>query len=455
MSDKTQRPNRRDILAAALSLPLVAIGGRAVSAASSSRVAVIGAGLSGLSAARELTAKGASVMVLEARDRLGGRIWTSRVWPDLPMDLGASWIHGVKGNPLTALADEANVARIATSYDSSMAYDAQGKELDLSAATSRAEAIIRQARAAAEKSERDLSLASAVQTQKNWKAASLSERRIVRHVIYSQVEQEYGADWTDISAWYYDEAKEFSGGDVLFPGGYDNIIALLAKGLDIRLKQQVRAINRTANGVRITLADGSNVDADRAVVTLPLGVLRSGSVKFGAPLAKNRQKAIDLLRMGLLNKCCLRFDKIAWPNDVDWIEWLGPEEGAWDQWVSLAHGAKLPVLLGFHAGSAARRMEKLDDEAMLASAHAALKKMFGNAFPAPRAAQITRWSQDPFSGGSYSFNAVGVTPKTRRDLSGPDWDGGLVFAGEATSADYFGTAHGAVLSGRAAAATIR
>lgn len=80
--------------------------------------------------------------------------------------------------------------------------------------------------------------------------------------------------------------------------------------------------------------------------------------------------------------------------------------------------------------------------------------MFGTAFPAPIAAQVTRWSRDPFALGSYSFHAVGSSPATRRALAGADWDGRLVFAGEATSPDYPGTAHGAVLSGQAAARTV-
>jgi len=77
--------------------------------------------------------------------------------------------------------------------------------------------------------------------------------------------------------------------------------------------------------------------------------------------------------------------------------------------------------------------------------------MFGARFPAPQAAQITRWGQDRHALGSYSFNAVGTSPATRNALSGAEWDRQLWFAGEASSATYFGTAHGAVLSGQATA----
>jgi monoamine oxidase len=123
-----------------------------------------------------------------------------------------------------------------------------------------------------------------------------------------------------------------------------------------------------------------------------------------------------------------------------------------DPVLALAAGA--PVLLGLHAGHQARAMEELTDAETIASAHAALTTVFGADFPAPLGGQVTRWSRDPFAHDSYSFNAVGTTPRTRNALAGTDWDGRLVFAGEACSAEYFGTAHGAVLSGRAAAASL-
>jgi monoamine oxidase len=442
--------SRRRLLASLSALLATPVMGQA----KGKSVIVVGAGLAGLAAARDLQAAGATVTVVEARDRIGGRIFTSRDWPDLPTDMGASWIHGLDGNPMTRLAKDAGAAIVETSFEADLALDQTGAELDLTRAYALTEDLLETARRSAEKSGADLPLQTAIEATKAWQTASPKARNHIGLVLNGLITTEHGSDPDETSTLFYDGGEAFDGEDAIFPGGYDQIITHLAKGLNIQTKSPVVAIAPAGPGVAVSVKGGDLMLADHVLVTVPLGVLQSGSLRFGEALAPARQAAMDSLGMGLLNKCWLRFDRVAWPADVDWIEWAGPIPGAWSQWLSLARVTGAPVLLAFHGGDAARALEAKPDAEIIGQAHAALKFMFGTDFPAPIAAQISRWGDDPFARGAYSFMAPGTSPETRAALAGADWQGRLLFAGEACEPTYPSTAHGSVLSGRAAAAAI-
>lgn len=412
---------------------------------------VIGAGLAGLAAAQDLVRQGQEVTVLEARERPGGRVWTSRLWPDLPVDLGATWVHGVRNNPLTALADAVGAPRLSTRYGSALWLDRDGSPLRMDGPLKTAIRMLDRIRDEIEDAESDLSLADAVRGAGAWGEATAEQRRVLRKWINTSIEHEYGADWEQVSAWYFDDDKDLGGGDVLFPQGFDQLLPPLSRGLRIGFGAEVRALAREGAGVRLRMADGSTLRADHVVVTVPLGVLQREGIGFEAPLAPERMRALGALRMGLLNKCYLRFDRTSWETGCDWLQWFGQREGEWAEWIDLAHIAGVPVLLGFNAGAQAVEIERLSDADTVAAAHEALTQMFGTWFPRPVAAQLTRWGQDALAFGSYSFNGVGSRARTRRALAGTDWEGALVFAGEAASPRYFGTAHGAIRSGRKAA----
>ncbi len=409
--------------------------------------------MAGLGAGRLLHDAGARVTVIEARNRIGGRTHTSPLWPDLPVDMGASWIHGTKGNPVTALAKAQGLKLTATDYKRSVTYDDTGREVPFIKPAKQALALVEKAREAVDDANADMSLQTAIEQSKAWQRLSPADRRVARLAINTRIEHEYSGDWSRLSAWHFDAGKDFPGDEALVTPGFGPIIAALARGLDLRLDEAVTAIAPTSTGVKVTTTGGTH-HADQVIVTLPLGVLQSGSICFAEPLTHKRQRAIDSLGVGLLNKCVLRFDHAFWPKDQDWIDFLGPVETLWADWTNYLPATGQPLIVGFNAARMADDVEGWTDRDTTASALDALRAMFGSAVPDPVGSQISRWRQDPFALGAYSFKAVGSSRKDRKALYGADWDNRLFFAGEATSADQPATVHGALITGRGAASVV-
>lgn len=219
----------------------------------------------------------------------------------------------------------------------------------------------------------------------------------------------------------------------------------LAKDISIELNQIVESIDYSEEIPKIITNQGAYT-ADQVIITLPLGVLKSGQVKFIPELPSPKRKAIKALGMGILNKCYLRFPKVFWPKKVDWIEQVPTERGLWSEWVNIFRVNQLPILLGFNAADEGKEIETWTDEEIIKSAMKTLRHLFGDDIPDPTDYQITRWQSDSFSRGSYSFNALGSHPDMRDHLA-KSLNDQIFFAGEATERDYFATAHGAYLSG--------
>lgn len=412
-------------------------------------VLVIGAGIAGLRAAEVLTAAGKTVIVLEGRDRTGGRIWTDRSW-GVPLDLGASWIHGVTGNPIAARAQAAGIRTVAADYSEAL-YDPRGiRQPDGAVQTieHRVNALATAGRANSPDS--DEPLRAALDRALTGAHPSDVKRLEYEMGITSVFEHEYAADTSELSANHFDDGAKESGGDVLFPGGYDQIVSLLQQGRDIRTGAAVLRIDSSSSGVATTTAQGV-FQARAAIVTVPLGVLKAGSITFGTPLSPAKTAAIQRLGMGALSKTYLRFPQSFWPTDVDLMDRI-PPAAARAQWVENLNVAKfhpVPALLMFNAGAFARSVEALSNADAIASAALALRSMFGAATMNPVASLRSQWTRDPFSLGAYSFLAVGATLADRDALAARE--GAVFFAGEACSRDHAATVHGAYTSGEAAA----
>ena len=425
-------------------------------------VIVIGAGIAGLAAARTLHDDGLRVVVLEARDRIGGRIWTDRSWPGVTLDLGASWIHGIDENPIAELADERGVETMPFDDDNALLFTADGSPVDdetwESIDTSLSELLedmdaIREGMDDA--GEDDVPLADAIErVLRRWKLKP-HERPVIDWAITTTIEHEYAADVRDLSLYSWDAGDGFDGADVIFPNGYTAIVDALADGLDVRLGQAVVAVDYGDGSVSVRTTGGVLL-AQQAVVTLPLGVLKAGTVAFTPPLPDDKLESIDRLGFGLLDKLWLRFDEVFWDDEVHGFSYIagGDRRGEWAKWISLTPFTGVPVLCGFNAGTVAERFEQLGDDQIVASAMAVLRAIHGEDIPDPVSAVATRWRADPFARGSYSYLPPDAMPLDLDLLSEPV-AGVLFFAGEATESELHATVHGAYLSGLRAADEVR
>ncbi len=423
-------------------------------------VLIVGAGAAGLGAAQTLRACGRTSLVLEARDRVGGRIWTDTV-AGVPVDLGAAWIHGYERNPLRPMAEAARLRLVRSDTPDLGApyrlYAADGREWDPAerAALERAFAGVQQQIDAQADSWRaaginDRSLHDAllrVMVPETWRAA-------VDYKLLSEIVHEYADDLAALSATAFDDdptATLFGAHDVLPVGtGYAPLVAQMAGGVEIRLGQTVSAISAHADAVTVTLADGDQLTAPRCIVALPLGVLQSGEIAFTPGLPETQTSALARLGTGVLDKLVLVFPRVQWPLDVDWFGYQATESERWCQWVNLARHSEAPVLIGELAGDFARRAEVWSDDVIVGSALKALRRMFGADLPEPVAFRRTRWLQDPFARGSYAHLAPGARPSDR-DLASAPHLGRLFFAGEHTYRHCPTNVHGAWLSGVRAA----
>lgn len=428
----------------------------------SGKAIVIGAGAAGLVCARDMVRAGMEVVVLEAQTRIGGRLKTSRQWSDLPVELGASWVHGVTGNPAASAARSAGLELHPTDYDNRAVYQA-GTGLLGRQALARLEVVEQrlerhmenapgESLARACRSRPRGTVANRMARQVSLDASSASQHQRAQFAINSIVEHEFGADFEQLSRCFWTEGDDLRGGDGLVTGGLDLMAQHLASGLDIRLGQRVERVEYRGSGVAVTTAAGVE-SADVVIVTVPLGVLQAGRIRFEPGLPSVKTAAIAALGSGLLNKCVLKYDAVSWPRNIEIFNRLADARGEWSEFVNLAAYAQGPAIMAFNAGTFARELEGAGDRTTGRLASEALRSMFGSSFPEPVAVQVTRWARDEQALGSYSFPTEQTRADTRIRLL-EAVDNRIFFAGEATSTNAPGTVHGAMRSGRAAAIAV-
>ncbi|CAN1351918.1 Polyamine oxidase 3 [Linum perenne] len=366
-------------------------------------VIVIGGGMAGLSAARALYDASIQVVVLESRDRLGGRVHTDFSF-GFPVDLGASWLHGVSDeNPLAPLIGRLGLPLYRTSGDNSVLYD------------------------------HDL---------ESYALFDMEGNQVPQELV-----TKVGEEFEEILA----EEVLLPGGHGLMVRGYLPVINTLAKGLDIRLGHRVNSIVRRHNGVKVTTENGRAFVADAVIVAVPLGVLKSKTITFDPKLPDWKEEAIDGIGVGIENKIALHFDNVFWPN-VEFLGVVAETSYSCSYFLNLHKATGHPVLVYMPSGQLARDIQKMSDEAAANFAFLQLKKILPNASN-PIQHLVSHWGTDTNSLGSYSYDLVGKPHELYERLRVPVDN--LFFAGEATSMNFPGSVHGAYSTGLMAAEDCR
>ncbi len=402
-------------------------------------VVVVGAGISGLAAAKCLQEKGFNVIVLEAQDRVGGRLRTNRSL-GVAFDEGASWIHGIRRNPITDLAKDAGMATFETLDESQKSYDIGGVLRNSELYQNTEDEFYRVIKNMMKNGKANESF----ETVFNQLYPEKSKDRLWKFLISAFLTFDTG-DLDKLSSLLYYEGEEYGGVEVIATNGYDNIPNYLAKSLDVRLNQKVSKIDYTSEKVKVHHSNGV-LSADFVLVTVPLGVLKAQAIDFQPALPIFKQTAIQKVGMSCVNKFFMTWETAFW-DDVQYITYTPEIPDKFNYFVNIKkYNSNHNALMTFAYAEYARQTETMSDSQVIAEIMNHLRDIYGKNIPNPTKMLRTKWQSNENAFGAYSFTAVGTEMQHFDDLAA-EVNNRLFFAGEHTEKDYFSTAHGGYLSG--------
>jgi monoamine oxidase len=440
--------------------------------ANTNSVLIIGAGAAGLAAARDLAAAGLSVTIIEARDRIGGRVHTVRDESfNLPIELGAEFVHG-KHPALIKLLDSSRtpfsdvtdrhwyfedgvVSRSNDFWNKLTAlFDLMSKEKPDQTFAQFLDSL---------PDDPETLRAKAVATRyvQGFHAADI--RRAGVHGLIAA-----------------NEAEDQVGGHHSFRvvTGYETVLQRLneeakQQGASVQLNAVVREIHWRKHNVEVVCVSGERQQqfaASRVVITLPLGVLQEKSkthaaVRFVPELPEEKQQAIDNIPMGDVARIVVVFRERFWEGldlagtgaqeNMSQLGFVHYPDAAIPTWWSLLP-LRAPALVGWAGGTRAEKFLRMSETECVSEALRSLKKIFGVSEMSLRKwllqSYMHHWDTDPFSRGAYAYLPVDGL-NLQQELARPVQNT-IFFAGEATSAGHIGTVHGALESGQRAAREI-
>jgi monoamine oxidase len=400
-------------------------------------VAIIGAGAAGLGAANALKDSGLSVIVLEARDRVGGRAHTIQAAPDVVFDVGCGWLHSADKNSFVGIAGQL------------------GFEINKDLPPWRERAYGK----AFPQEDRNDFIRALDQFYDRAEAAAIEARRTGRD-LPANLSLEPGNRWNpmiDAISTYINgseldrvsildmDAYEDTNLNWRVRRGYGALVAAYAATCPLALNCAVTLIDHSGKRVRIETSRGT-LTADKVIVTVPTNLIADEAIRFH-PALPAKIDAASGLPLGLADKVTIALaEPEALPKEGNLrAATMRTEMGTYH-----LRPFGQPCIEGFFGGRFARQIEDAGDGAMCAAAIDEIVSFLGNDFRRKlKPLAESRWAHDPLARGSYSHALPGHAGD-RAVLAAPV-DGRLFFAGEATSPNFFSTAHGARDSGERAA----
>lgn len=391
---------------------------------------VVGAGAAGLAAGRRLARAGVDVLVVEARDRVGGRAHTVSPRPDLALDLGCGWLHSGDVSPWTRIAGAlgCRIDRTPTGWG----------HLDDGAVQEDWD------RASAAFYER---LDRLGQNEPGRPASEALEPGCRWNPLFDAISSFVSAAYLrDVSAHDLGRYAD-TGVNWRVAEGYGALVARYGRDVPLALSTKVHAVDHSGPRVRVE-TDRGTLTCAAAIVAVPTPILAGEEVRFRPALPDKAAAAADL-PLGLANKLFLALDDgPRQERPLDRRQFGSLERAATGTY--RMHPFGQAAVECYYGAGLAKDLEAAGPEATLAFALDEMAGIFGAGIRRHlRPITSTAWGRDPFARGSYSY-AVPGRADSRAILAAPV-DGRLFFAGEACSRESYSTAHGAYLTGRRAA----
>lgn len=416
-------------------------------------VIIIGAGVSGLSAAKKLQEENRNILVLEARNRIGGRISTDRSL-GFPIDLGASWAHDLPNNIIAKQPTAFNIQLLPYhdlhhQLNGHTIFNAENKKLNLYELEKIKKFYCGIAKTLGFQSE-DVNLAQLLETYYDpelTKTESIQVKNWLTNFMVCWSGSELAE--TSIKVWKNMQEESIQ---AYVLNGYDRLIENLSMGIPIKTATEVQKIDYSTDRIKIYTSQGEFA-AQQVIITLPIGVLKRGLVEFIPPLPESKLMAIKNIGLGALEKAVLHFSHCFWDEQALSIELLHSSSSSIQTYINYYALMKKPVLVALYGGNTAKKMEKIRKFKSLESFVAPLKKIYRDQYQDPVNIIHTQWNEDPYSQCSYSFLPRGVNDNCFDRLAEPI-NNRLYFSGEATHKTMYATVHGAYLSGIKAAEKI-